>query len=497
MPTGQLALSYSLGWSRAGRVAGSRALHCLLALLASTPGAWAGQEQVNEGVAPESAQQASTPLERAFEKVPGGLQLNAVTDWARKQLQDTPAFIRDTQLTLKPRTYFFYQDKTTQTPTDPSECISGEAQCTASTHAIEEAWAIGGSLEYKSGWLYDHFRVGAEYFGSWPLYAGPNAGDTLLLTPSGGSYTVLGQAYAQLKFWDQVLTAGDSEYGTPYVNRQFNRMTPNTFEGVSLKGSFTGLRGKDFDYLVGYLSKIKQRNSTEFIPMSQVLGPADNYYGTYIAQFLFTAWGASVGLSEYYTPQNLNIVYAEAAWTPKVSGNYGLKLSVQYTMERAVGSASLTDLLQSVPLAGNAGARATFSYERSVLSLAYSLTGSQGAIVSPWGSNPSYTDGSIRNGNRPHEQAALLNYSYDFQKLGVPGLSATAIYSYGWNAKDPTTSQPLSNQWELDLVADYRLPEGTFKGLWFRLQRNQLQNTGDTNATTQWRAIVYWETPLI
>jgi hypothetical protein len=429
--------------------------------------------------------------------VPGGLQLNAITDWTRKQLQDMPAFIRDTQLILKPRTYFFDQDKTTQGPTDPSDCISGDEQCAATTHDKEEAWAIGGSIEYKSGWLDDHFRVGAEYFGSWPLYAGPNAGDTLLLTSSGGSYTVLGQAYAQLKFWDQVLTAGDSEYGTPYVNRQFNRMTPNTFEGVSLKGSFTGLRGEDFDYLVGYLSKIKQRNATEFIPMSQVLGTADKYYGTYLAQFLFTAFGASVGLSEYYTPQNLNIFYAESAWTPKVSDNYGLKLSVQYTGERAVGSASLTDSLQNVPLASNVGARATFSYELSVLSLAYSFTGPSGGIVNPWGSSPSYTNGSIRNVNRPNEQAVLLNYSYDFRKLSVPGLSAIGIFSYGWNAKDPTTSQRLPNQWELDLVADYRLPEGNFKGLWFRLQRNQQQNSDGSSAITQWRAIVYWETPLI
>ena len=455
---------------------------------------------MNQEVAPDSAQQVSTPLQRAFANLPGGLQLNAITDWTRSQLQNTPAFIRDTELTLKPRTYFFYQDNavTSASPPDQSECISGdEEQCSRTTHTTREAWAIGGSIEYKSGWLEDHFRIGAEYFGSWPLYAGPNAGATLLLSPSGGSYTVLGQAYGQLKFGDQVLTAGDSEYNTPYVNQQFNRMTPNTFQGVSLKGSFTGLGAKDFDYLVGYLSKIKQRDSTEFIPMSQVLGSANEYYGTYLAQFLFSAFGASVGLSEYFTPQNLNIFYAEAAWTPRVSGNYGVKLSAQYTNERTVGSASLSDLLQSVPLASNAALRATFSYQRSVASLAYSLTGADGSIVSPWGSNPSYTDGSIRNGNRANEQAGLLNYSYDFLELGAPGLSARALASYGWNARDPSTKERLPNQWELDLIADYKIPEGTFKGLWFRLQRNEMRYAGGMNSTTQWRAIVYWETPLI
>ena len=81
------------------------------------------------------------------------------------------------------------------------------------------------------------------------------------------------------------------------------------------------MRGKNFDYLIGYLSKIKKRNSDEFIPMSQALGTAEKYYGTYVSQFLFTAWGASIGLSNYYTPRNLNIFYAEAAWTPKVRDN--------------------------------------------------------------------------------------------------------------------------------------------------------------------------------
>jgi hypothetical protein len=39
-------------------------------------------------------------------------------------------------------------------------------------------------LEYKSGLAWDRVWVGAEFFGSWPLNTGPNAGETLLLGPS-------------------------------------------------------------------------------------------------------------------------------------------------------------------------------------------------------------------------------------------------------------------------------------------------------------------------
>jgi hypothetical protein len=128
--------------------------------------------------------------------------------------------------------------------------------------------------------------------------------------------------------------------------------------------------------------------------MSQALGRADNHYGTYMAQFLFAAWGASVGVSNYYTPHNLNIFYAEAAWTPKIGDRYGLKVSMQYTGQRDVSSASSGHLLQAVPLAGNAGARATFSHEGSVLTRVF--VPAPRADREPLGLRPNYTNGTIR-----------------------------------------------------------------------------------------------------
>ena len=66
---------------------------------------------------------------------------------------------------------------------------------------------------------------GAESFGSWPLYTGPNAGDTLLLTSTGSSYTVLGQAYleANLSKTAHLIAGRTAAVDTPYANREFNR----------------------------------------------------------------------------------------------------------------------------------------------------------------------------------------------------------------------------------------------------------------------------------
>ena len=79
---------------------------------------------------------------------------------------------------------------------------------------------------------------------------------------------MLGQAYGQLRYRDYALLTGYRQIvDDGYVNRQDNRMIPNTFEGVTLKGQVGFVA-----YNVGYLWDIKPRNSDEFISMSQQAG---------------------------------------------------------------------------------------------------------------------------------------------------------------------------------------------------------------------------------
>ena len=250
---------------RAPRCTGAATRNCMLATLAQRrillPAAIAlclpalaraGQEALNVDTAADATAQEESPLQRSFQPGPLIQGVNAVTDLLRSKLKDMPAFFRDTVVTFKPRTYYLNQDR-------PD-----------GTHS--EAWTLGGSLEYVSGRFRDRFQIGAELFTSQPLYAPDDADGTLLLKPGQEGYTVLGQLYAKLRLGGRrYVTLGRREFSTPYVNRQFNRMTPNTFEAIALKGSFTPLRRQKFDYEVGYLSKVKLRNSDTFIPMSQAV----------------------------------------------------------------------------------------------------------------------------------------------------------------------------------------------------------------------------------
>jgi hypothetical protein len=96
------------------------------------------------------------------------------------------------------------------------------------------------------------------------------------------------------------------------------------------------------------------------------------------------------------------------AWTPRLEGQYCAKLSLQYTGQRAVGGGPLSDLPENQPLASNVGARVTLSNDLSILNLAYSATGHWGAIISPWGSNPSYTVCAIGGSDTTTEWRAIV-----------------------------------------------------------------------------------------
>jgi hypothetical protein len=333
--------------------------------------------------------------------------------------------------------------------------------------------------------------VGAEYFGSWPLNAGPNAGDTLLLTPQGTSYTVLGQAYvaANVTEADQLIAGKFTSIDTPYANQKFDRMTPNAFQGVLLNGSTPdGEQAGRLHYLVAYLDKIKLRNAVSFVPMSQAAGSSVNT-GTALLGVRYTRGAFAVGLAEYYTPDVLNIAYLGANYTPQLSGPYEFKLSGQFTDQHSLAGANGT------PLPNQWGVEAVASREVAVLTTSFTRTSSAGNVTSPWGNAPSFTRTEIHGTARAGENAALAMLSYHFNRLDLPGLSATVVGAYYWDAVS-TASSPQPDQTEMDLYLDYKIPKGALKGLWFRLQRNQQWNEGG-GQTTQLRAIVYWEVPLL
>ena len=166
----------------------------------------------------------------------------------REMLKPLPPFLADTDLKVNFRSYYFNRTKPDDT--------------------VNEAWAFGGRITYQSGWLLDTFSMGASLYGSAPLYAPEDRDGTLLLKPGQEGYYVPAEAWGALRYQEYALLKGYRQrVDQTYINPQDNRMTPNTFQGVTLGGKVSWLQ-----YLGGYLWKIKPRNADEFISMSEQAG---------------------------------------------------------------------------------------------------------------------------------------------------------------------------------------------------------------------------------
>src|SRR5262245_13213282 len=84
---------------------------------------------------------------------PAGL-LESSFPAVQEGMSKLPPFFRDTDLNVHFRTFYFNRQKDDGT--------------------ASETWAMGGWIQYASGWLLDTFSMGTTYYLSVPLYAPDN-----------------------------------------------------------------------------------------------------------------------------------------------------------------------------------------------------------------------------------------------------------------------------------------------------------------------------------
>jgi hypothetical protein len=323
--------------------------------------------------------------------------------------------------------------------------------------------------------LCDLLAVGATLYTSQPLYAPDGRDSTKLLATGQEGYTVLGQAYGKVKLFDRnEIRLYRQSYDSPYMNKNDSRMTPNTFEGYSVHGAFGGEKtGPGFQYGAGYIPKIKERNSDEFIYMSEAAG-AKVERGTVAGGGRFTYGTSSIGAIEYYTPDILNIFYAEAKHVWKVTEDLGFYFGTQFTHQQSVGDNLLTGNSFYTYQLGFLG---EIGYRNGILSLAYTKDGNGADLRNPWSSYPGFTSVMIRDFNRAGEQAFEVKASYDWKRF-LPGFTTYVSYTVGNGRVNPSTGQGVPDENEIDADIQYRLIGGIGGGLWLRLRYAHLWEEG-------------------
>ncbi|CAK13182.1 OprD family porin [Pseudomonas entomophila] len=95
-----------------------------------------------------------------------------------------------------------------------------------------------------------------------------------------------------------------------------------------------------------------------------------------------------------------------------------------------------------------------------------------------------FTDSMINQFAKAGENTTFGQYSYDFARLGVPGLKASVAYLRGEDGR-ATNGHGTFSEWERDARVDYVLQEGALKGLGFSLRQGVYRGTGSGSANDQ------------
>ena len=440
------------------------ALGAVLLVWAAAAGA---QEPSAQQAAPEPPESLLTPSPPT---PPGSMLLRQAIPSFDEWLKEQTPFIRDSSLRLHLRSFYFDRLNSDDTR--------------------NEAWAFGGWLAYQSGWLLDTFAVGAVAYTSQPLYAPDAAPGTSLLKPPQDSINVLGQLYGQLRYREYVLLTGYRQsIDEGYVNPQDNRMLPNTFEGVTAKGTL-GPIGYDF----GYLTAMKTRNDDKFKNFAKVAGVEDQTRGLGLARLSAEPIkGLGLYAANYYVADVFSTTFGEAEYQHELSSDLAFKVALQYTDQRAVGSQFLGAFHT-----WNVGTGAIARWRGFGMGTAFSITGDDAAIRTPYGTFPGYLSFQEKDFNRARELAWGVGVKYDFGggtllPFNIPGVTVLVRYAHGSDARDPVKSRELPNVGETDFDVTWNIPG--VKGLQLRF-RNAYVDEGGKRTVQAFRIILNYELPL-
>jgi hypothetical protein len=388
----------------------------------------------------------------------------------RENMAQLPPFLRDTDLNVRFRTFYFNRQNDDDT--------------------ASEAWALGGWIQYASGWLLDTFAVGSTYYTSWPLYAPDNSPGTLLTTPGQDEIGVFGEAWGAFRYKQYVLLRGGRQkIDEGYVNPQDNRMVPNTFEAVTLSGLINW-----FQYDVGYIWTIKPRDSNDFIAMSRQAGAAGDGEGTVLSAFALTPIkDLLLYAGNYYSLNVFNTVFLKGEYTHSFTPDLKLQGGLQFTDQRGVGDERVGDFAT-----WNVGAGARLVWRGLSLGAAMHFTGDDANISSPWGSWPGYLSLMVTDFDRANEKAFGVGLKYDFGgtllPFQLPGLSVHLLYAAGFDRENPANGSKLANTHEGNLDIIYNVPAA--KGLSLRF-RNAYVGRGNDDIVMDFRIIVNYELDLL
>ncbi|KAA8738006.1 OprD family porin [Pseudomonas koreensis] len=412
----------------------------------------------------------------------------AVAVGVMAQQAGAAGFIEDSKATLGLRNFYINTDNRSGTA-EPSR---------------NEEWGQGFDLRFISGYTQGTVGFGIDAIGLLGVRldsgGGTNGnvasngrpgtayGGTVFPSESNGeavdNFSSLGLT-AKAKISQTELKLGTLQPKNPVIVTNDGRLLPQTWQG----GQITSGDIKDLTLVGGQIEHAKGRNSSNTESLS-INGAAprtvnSNKFiyagGDYKITKDLTAQYYYGNLEDFYKQHFLGLVHNWAI------GPGVLKSDFRYFNSSDDGANGNTPAYYSSGnYSGVASGRGKVDNNLYSGLFLYTVEGhtfgggyqvSNGSSDFPWlnqgdgSSNYTITDMQIQKFGRAGERTWQARYSYDFAKVGVPGLTAGMVYLRGDNI-DTVNSAGRENgngdsEWERDLTIGYVVPEGPLKNVGF------------------------------
>ena len=445
----------------------------------------------------------------------------AVALGAIAQQAGAAGFIEDSKATLGLRNFYINTDNRDGTGPNKNEewgqgfdlrFISGYTQGTVG-FGVDAIGLLGVRLDSGGGTNGATKRTSATAPGSY--------GGTIFPSESNGKavndFSSLGLT-AKAKISQTELKLGTLQPKLPVIVTNDGRMLPQTFQG----GQITSSDIKDLTLVAGQIEKAKGRNSSnnESLSISGANSRGVNwrssnkfYYagGDYKITKDLTAQYYYGNLEDFYKQHFLGLTHNWAI------GPGVLKSDLRYFNSSDDGNnGNQSAYFSTGNYSGvNSGRGKVDNNLYSGLFL-YSVAGhtfgggyqvSNGSSDFPWlnqgdGSSAYITtDMQIQKFARAGERTWQARYSYDFAKVGVPGLTAGVVYLKGDHIDTVASNRTEftgQSEWERDITVAYVVPEGPLKNVGVAW-KNAMWRSDIANARNQDenRLIVSYSIPLL
>lgn len=391
-------------------------------------------------------------------------------------------FIDDSKLKLQLRNVYFNENFRDE------HGMSARAARTAKSERTE--WAQGFLLDYQSGFTPGTIGFGVDALGllGVKLDSGRGRSGTGLLPVhddgrAADEFASAGMT-AKARLAKTTLKYGTLLPKTPVLVYNDARLVPQTYQGTQISSN-------DIDNLTvtgGHLQRFKLRDSSDSMPIVP-----DGYGGDESGDFSYAGadykLGKNIRLSYFYGElENFYRQNFAGIQHDLPLGDGVLTSDLRYFNSVDSGSA-YGGKIDNDMLSGSL----SYAVVGHTLSTGYqTLSGEAGLPYISGATVYSFSNVGIGKFIEEDEKTWMLGYSYDFARLGVPGLTFSTRYLSGNDGKSDTTVK----EWERDAEIAYVVQQDTFKGLGVKLRnyvyRSDFSRGRDSNRVYFTYDIALW-----